>query len=142
MTVREHLAGRGIRRLKSGRAFRYIDANGRPVSRRDVKRCRALRIPPAWKDVAISARPHSRVQAIGRDAAGRWQYVYHATHVRRQEQEKFRRVIQFGMALPGMRRTVNQHLRLEGLPREKVLAAIVRILSLSFIRPGSELYAA
>lgn len=142
MTIRERLAQGGIRRLRSGRAFRYVHADGHRASAHDTERCRGLRIPPAWRDVAIASRPQARVQAIGRDAAGRWQYLYHPQHVRHQEQEKFRRVLRFGAALPRMRRAVNQHLRLEGLPRQKVMAAIVRILSLSFIRPGSEVYAA
>jgi DNA topoisomerase I len=81
------------------------------------------------------------VQAIGRDAAGRLQSLYHANHVRRQEARKFRRLIKFAEALPKMRATVASHIKQPGLRREPVMAAIVRILSTCFLRPGSQVYA-
>src|SRR5205823_5252694 len=75
------------------------------------------------------------------DAAGRWQYVYHENHVRHRERKKFQRLVQFGESLPAMRRAAAQHFRLSGLPRERVMACVLRILSLSFLRPGSQAYA-
>jgi DNA topoisomerase-1 len=81
------------------------------------------------------------VQAVGKDAAGRWQYLYHETHVRRSEKKKFERLIEFAQSLPAMRRTVTKDLSQPGLARERVMAGIMRILSSSFIRPGSQVYA-
>jgi DNA topoisomerase-1 len=82
------------------------------------------------------------VQAVGRDAAGRWQYVYHDDHVRQRERKKFQRLIRFGAALPRLRRAVARDLRIRELTRDRVLATVVRILACAFIRPGSEAYAA
>src|SRR5204862_6773163 len=104
------------------------------------RRIEALHIPPAGKDVAISRSPGSAVQVVGRDAAGRWQYLYHERHVARRERRKSRRVIQFAEALPRMRHAVARDLARAGLPREKVLACILRILSTCFLRPGSQVY--
>ena len=81
------------------------------------------------------------MQAMGQDAAGRWQYLYHEKHVRRSERKKFARLIQFGDSLPAVRKAVARQLGLPGLPRERVMAGIMRILSSSFIRPGSQVYA-
>src|SRR5581483_5112672 len=80
-------------------------------------------------------------QAIGKDNAGRWQYLYHESRVRLREREKLLRLIKFAENLPLLRRSIARHLRLPGLPRERVMAAILRILSSSFIRPGSQVYA-
>jgi len=91
--------------------------------------------------VWINSVPGGAVQAIGTDAAGRVQYLYHVTHVRRQEARKFQRLIKFAEALPQMRSTVASHLRQQGLGRERVLASILRILSTCFMRPGSQVYA-
>jgi DNA topoisomerase-1 len=142
MTRIEKLQMNGIRRLGSPRkGFRYVTANGRPPGPHDLQRIRSLVLPPAWKDVAIAASPGSALQAVGRDAAGRWQYRYSDAHVRRREQEKSRRLLHFLDALPKMRAAVRRDLALPGLPREKVLACILRILSMSFLRPGSQVYA-
>jgi DNA topoisomerase-1 len=81
------------------------------------------------------------VQAVGKDAAGRWQYLYHEKHTRRSEKKKFERLIEFGESLPAMRRAVTKDLGQPGLPRERVMAGILRILASSFIRPGSQVYA-
>ena len=124
-----------------GRGFRYRRVDGGKVTSQDLARVRALRIPPAWTDVAINSAASGRVQVVGKDAAGRWQYLYHESHVRRREQKKFIRLMKFGDSLPAMRRAVNRDLRKPGLPRERVLAGIVRILSAAFLRPGSEVYA-
>jgi DNA topoisomerase-1 len=141
MTIVERLQATGIRRIGSpSRGFRFRGAGG-AVGAGERRRIEALRIPPAWKDVAISRSPGSAVQVVGRDAAGRWQYLYHPRHVARRERKKSRRVIHFAEALPRMRRAVARDLARPGLPREKVLACILRILSTCFFRPGSQVYA-
>jgi len=143
MTTIERLRTTGIQRRgtpKSG--FRYAHADGDRASTSDLERISELRLPPAWSDVAISASPGARVQAIGRDAAGRWQYVYHPNHVRTRERQKYARLVRFGDALPRLRRAVAQDLRSRELTRDRVLAAMVRILANAFLRPGSEVYAA
>jgi DNA topoisomerase-1 len=142
MTQLERLQKTGIQRLgtpKSG--FRYESANGGSVSRADLARIKALRIPPAWTNVAINRSAKGMLQAVGTDAAGRSQYLYHENHVRKREQKKFGRLLAFAQALPKMRRVVARDLRRPELDREKVMACILRILSTCFMRPGSEVYA-
>jgi DNA topoisomerase-1 len=142
MTRLQHLQKTGIKRLGSaGRGFKYKHADGQKVGAADLKRIQSLKIPPAWTDVAINTRAGGALQVIGKDAAGRWQYLYHENHTRRQDTKKFQRIIAFAEALPKMRATVALHLRQPGLGRERVLASIMRILSTCFIRPGSEVYA-
>src|SRR5205085_6609467 len=141
MTKLERLQQIGIRRLGSPkRGFRYRPVSGR-LAKADLDRIDALRIPPAWTEVAINPAAKARVQAVGKDAAGRWQYLYHPDHVKIQEAKKFKRVGKFAKALPKMRATVTRHLRQSGLSQERVLAAILRILSTCFMRPGSQVYA-
>jgi DNA topoisomerase-1 len=142
MTIVERLQLHGIRRLgtmKSG--FRYRNGTGRILAAPEVERVRALRIPPAWTDVAIHPTGRASVVAVGKDAAGRWQYLYHPAHVARREREKQERMIRFIQALPAMRRRVARDLARPGFEREKVLAAILKILTMCFLRPGSEDYA-
>lgn len=141
MTKLERLQSIGIRRLGSPkRGFRYESQNGR-LTKADLERIENLKIPPAWVDVAINPAAKGRVQAVGRDAAGRWQYLYHENHTRAQELRKFQRITKFALALPKMRATIRRHLRQPGLGRERVLAAVLRILSTCYMRPGSEVYA-
>ena len=141
MTNIERLQNIGIRRLGTPkRGFRYKPVSGR-LTKADLDRLEELKIPPAWTDVAINPAATGRVQVIGKDAAGRWQYLYHANHTRAQEQRKFKRITKFAQAIPEMRKTVARHLRQPGLTRERVLAAILRILSTCYMRPGSEVYA-
>ena len=141
MTKLERLQNIGIRRLGSPqRGFRYESQNGR-LTKADLERIENLKIPPAWVDVAINPAAKGRVQAVGRDAAGRWQYLYHENHTRVQELRKFQRITKFALALPKMRATIRRHLRQPGLGRERVLAAVLRILSTCYMRPGSEVYA-
>jgi DNA topoisomerase I len=142
MTRIERICATGIRRIGTPeRGFRYQRADGRKISREELSRIDALKIPPAWQDVCINSSAAAAVQAVGRDAADRWQYLYHDSHTRRQEKRKYVRVMEFAESLPGMRKTIGSHLRLQGLSRERVMAAILRILAMSFIRPGSETYA-
>ena len=141
MTKLERLQNNGIRRLGTPkRGFRYKPTSGR-VTNEDLKRIYDLKIPPAWTDVFINPAAKGRVQAIGKDAAGRWQYLYHESHTRAQELRKFQRLTKFAQAIPKMRATVTRHLRQPGLTRERVLASILRILSTCYMRPGSEVYA-
>ncbi len=142
MTHIERLQRNGIRRLgTSKRGFRYEHADGGKVSRADRERIELLRIPPAWTDVAINSAANGRLQAVGQDAAGRWQYLYHENHTRSQDARKFQRLIKFAQALPVMRTTIAKHLRQPDLGRERVLACVLRILSTCFLRSGSEVYA-
>src|SRR5262245_28419905 len=128
MTTTERIHASGILRMGTPkRGFRYSRADGGKVTQKDLARIRRLKIPPAWIEVAINAAENGRVQVVGRDVAGRWQYLYHESHVRRREREKFHRIIRFAEALPLMRRAVKRDLRKPGLPKERVLASIVRI---------------
>lgn len=141
MTRLERLQKSGIRRVGTpARGFKYEFAGATKVGAADLKRIDRLRIPPAWHDVWISATAGGALQAMGLDAAGRWQSLYHANHVRRQESRKFRRLIKFAESLPKMRSTVASHIEQSGLGREPVMAAMLRILSTCFLRPGSQVY--
>jgi len=143
MTCIQRLQKDGIVRRGSRRGgFRYAYRGGGRVARLELERIANLGLPPAWRDVVIDRSPRARVQAMGRDAAGRWQYIYHPNHVRLRELRKHERLRHFGAALPRLRRAVSSHMRLDGLPREKILATIVRLLACAFIRPGNEIYAA
>jgi len=142
MTRIEKLCAKGIHRTGSpARGFRYLDADGRKIKGADLHRAEALKIPPAWTDVCINSSASGAVQAVGKDAAGRWQYIYHDSHVRHRERKKFQRLIDFAEKLPAMRKAVAKDLRQRGFPKPRVMASILRILSMSFIRPGSEVYA-
>jgi DNA topoisomerase-1 len=142
MTRLEQLQKSGMRRVGTpARGFNYKSAGGIKVSAADLKRIDELKIPPAWSDAWINAAAGGAVQAIGRDAAGRLQSLYHANHVRRQEARKFRRLIKFAEALPKMRATVSSHIKQPTLGKEPVMAAMLRILSTCFLRPGSQVYA-
>jgi DNA topoisomerase-1 len=142
MTRLEQLQKTGIHRLGTPkRGFRYQRADLGKVSATDLRRIRDLKIPPAWTDVWINSAAGGTVQAMGRDAAGRLQYLYHFNHTRRQEAKKFRRVIKFAEALPQLRATVGSQIKQSGLGKEPVMASILRILSTCFMRPGSQAYA-
>lgn len=142
MTILERLRATGIRRLGSpARGFRYVGPRGGSVTKSDRARILALRIPPAWQEVAIHPSPVAAVQAIGKDKAGRWQYLYHEMQTGRRQRRKQDRLVRFIAALPRMRRAVTRDLARRGMPREKVLAGILRILATCFLRPGSKVYA-
>jgi len=132
----------GIRRRRSGRGFTYRDADGATVrDPESLERIRKLAIPPAWTDVWICPWPNGHLQATGRDARGRKQYRYHARFRARRERVKYERLVDFARALPAIRDRVDRDLAREGLPREKVLAAVVRLLELTLIRVGNDEYA-
>jgi DNA topoisomerase-1 len=132
----------GIRRKRAGKGFRYETATGAPVrDEATLKRIRALAIPPAWRDVWICPQASGHIQATGRDARGRKQYKYHARFREVRESTKFHHMLAFADSLPRIRRRVNEHLALPGLPREKVLATIVHLLESTLIRVGNDEYA-
>src|SRR5262249_20463426 len=142
MTKIELLCAQGIHRLGSPKSgFRYRRADGTKPTRDNLIRISKLRVPPAWSEVCINESAGGAIQAIGKDAAGRWQYLYHENQVRRRELKKFRRLIEFADSLPVLRKTIARQLNLPGLSRERVMACILRILSSSFLRPGSQVYA-
>lgn len=142
MTHIETLRAQGIRRVGTPkRGFRYQQSNGKPLPASERERIEALKIPPAWTDVLISPSAKSKLQAVGKDSAGRWQYRYHETFTKERETEKFKRVVDFARALPKLRRRVAADLRKPGLGRDKVMACLLRILGTCFIRPGSQQYA-
>ena len=114
---------------------------GKRVSKADVARIRSLVIPPAWTDVWICPDPRGHLQATGRDARGRKQYRYHPRWREVRDEDKYGRLPEFGRALPTIRRHVASDLNRAGLPRRKVLAAIVKLLETTFIRVGNEEYA-
>ena len=135
-------ASPGLSRRRSGRGFVYLDARGRRVtSQARLAWIRSLAIPPAWTDVWICTSRHGHLQATGRDARGRKQYRYHPAWRGQRDEVKYDRLIAFGMALPRIRRRVARDLRRPGLPRERVLAAVVLLLEKTGTRIGNEEYA-
>jgi DNA topoisomerase I len=133
--------GPGIRRKRAGRAFRYLDTAGRPIREQDlIGRIKSLAIPPAWTDVWICPDPRGHLQATGRDARGRKQYRYHPRWRQIRDAVKYDRMLDFAAALPKIRRRTDDDLERPGMPREKVLAAIVRLLEETRIRVGNEEY--
>ena len=134
----------GIRRLGSkgdGFFYRYPGTNETVREERVLERIQNLKVPPAWQDVRIARNPSAKVQAVGYDSAGRLQYVYNARYRERKEREKFERVLRFADALPTMRKTTSDHLRRKELGREKVLAAMTRLMNAAYFRVGEERYA-
>jgi DNA topoisomerase-1 len=128
-------------RTRSGN-FTYRDRKGDKVEdARTLDRIAALAIPPAWENVWICPRDDGHIQAIGRDAKGRKQYRYHARWRAVRDEAKYDKMIAFGRALPKLRRRVEADLSRRGLSREKVLAAVVRLLEVTLIRVGNEEYA-
>ncbi|MBO0740364.1 MAG: DNA topoisomerase IB [Hyphomicrobiaceae bacterium] len=132
----------GIRRHRAGKGFRYANPDGtRLADPAALKRIKSLVIPPAWTDVWISPQPNGHIQATGRDAKGRKQYRYHTRFREVRESTKFHHMLSFAESLPAIRKRVNDHLGLRGLPREKVLATVVRLLESTLIRVGNDEYA-
>lgn len=133
----------GINRKKWGRGFTYIDASGSHVQDESVReRIEGLVIPPGWSDVWICADAKGHIQATGRDAEGRKQYIYHSEWERIRNRAKFNRIVAFGDALSGIRERCESDLRKKGLPYEKVLAAVIFLLDRTLIRIGNKTYAA
>jgi len=131
----------GIRRIGTGKTFRYIGPNGRVI--RDtatLARIRSLAVPPAWTDVWICPIDEGHLQAVGRDARQRKQYRYHPRWREVRDSTKFDRMADFGKVLSKIRAHVKRDLAKTGLPKEKVLATIVRLLEITLIRVGNEEY--
>ena len=119
--------------------FRYETADGARVREEAaLERIRALAIPPAWREVRISPSPRNSLQAIGVDAKGRAQRIYHPTTVARRQRRKFEKIERFGEALPALRRRANEDIVREGLTKERVLAVVVRLINDLYFRVGSE----
>ena len=122
--------------------FRYLDAHGRRITdEAKLERIEALVIPPAWKDVWISANPRANLQATGVDAAGRRQYLYHPAYRAQQEQAKFDKLVRFAEKLPELRAAMAEHMECDTYDRERVCAIAVRLINLGWFRVGSDRYA-
>jgi DNA topoisomerase-1 len=135
-------ASPGIQRKRSGKHFRYIDLDGKPIRDPEVlQRIKSLAIPPAWTNVWICASTKGHIQATGRDAKGRKQYRYHPRWRQVRDATKYEHLIAFGEALPKVRERVSHDLMLRGLPYEKVIATVIRLLDITLIRIGNEEYA-
>lgn len=139
---RSDVHGPGVRRVRRGRGFSYQHPDGSPVTdEATLQRIKDLVIPPAWKRVWICPYPNGHIQAVGTDAAGRRQYLYHQRWQEERSEEKFDRVLQMSAALPDMRRRIAADLRGRGLARDRVLALALHLLDLGYFRAGSEQYA-
>ncbi|MEO8279828.1 MAG: DNA topoisomerase IB [Ideonella sp.] len=133
----------GLRRLRHGRNFRYVDAHGKAIGDGSVlQRIKALVLPPAWSDVWICSRSDGHLQATGRDARGRKQYRYHAQWLEQRGQTKFDHLRTFGQVLPRIRQQVQRQLSGDAEPtRQRVLATLVRLLDTTWLRIGNDEYA-
>ncbi|WP_110686786.1 DNA topoisomerase IB [Salinicola aestuarinus] len=130
-----------VTRKRCGKGFTYRDADGKTLKDKAWRDWIAsLAIPPAWRDVEIVLDERHHIHATGRDSAGRKQYVYNAKWREKREALKFDRIVEFAGRLTPMRRITGQHMTLDGLPREKVLACMVRLIDSAYFRPGSERY--
>lgn len=121
------------------KGFAYLDAGGKAIKdEAALERIKSLVIPPAWKYVRIAPAAGSKIQALGMDTSGRIQYIYHSKFAERQQQKKFEKIERFGEYLPRLRKITNEHIALEGFPREKVLAVVMRLINSLYIRVGTE----
>jgi DNA topoisomerase-1 len=131
----------GIRRKKSGKGFTYLKPDGSKVAdKATLDRIKSLAIPPAYTDVWICAKANGHIQATGRDAKGRKQYRYHPAFREVRESTKYEHMLEFARGLPAIRKTIDEHMSLRGLPREKVLATVVHLLENTLIRVGNSDY--
>jgi DNA topoisomerase-1 len=128
-----------VRRGSKSRGFWYEDARGRRVTGEDaLARIKSLAVPPAWRHVRVAPGPHCRLQAIGLDDAGRVQRIYNPAFAARRQRLKYDKIVRFGEALPALRKKTNEDIALEGMPRERVLAVVVRLINDLYFRVGSE----
>jgi DNA topoisomerase I len=127
------------RKGSKSKNFKYLTANGERISdEKQLERIKSLVIPPAWKYVRINHSAGNKIQAIGMDTSGRIQYIYHSKFAEKQQRKKFAKIEKFGEYLPNLRKVTNEHLALEGFPREKVLAIMTRLINSLYIRVGTE----
>jgi DNA topoisomerase-1 len=139
---RVRCTGPGISRRRQGRGFSYVHPNGQQVADdTTLERIRSLAIPPAWADVWICPDERGHLQAVGTDAAGRRQYLYHEEWRTRRDRQKFDRALRLARRLPAMRKICDRDIASRGLTRERALAGAIRLLDLGFFRIGSEAYA-
>lgn len=132
----------GIQRKRSGKGFTYIGLDGQPIKdRQERERLDKIGIPPAWTDVWISPYPNGHILTTGRDAKGRKQYRYHPDWNAIRNETKFSRMVEFGKCLPKIREMTEKHIQQPELTREKILAAVVRLLEKTLIRIGNMEYA-
>lgn len=132
----------GFGRKRTGSSFSYYDTSGKRIADKAViRRIKSIGIPPAYEFVWICPSPHGHIQATGLDARGRKQYRYHPKWRELRDQNKYEHVMQFALALPALREKVTSDMKLDGLPREKVLATIVSLLEKTLIRVGNAEYA-
>lgn len=132
----------GIGRKRRGRYWAYFDSEGNRITdREEIERLNAIGLPPAYENAWFCADPNGHLQATGVDARGRKQYRYHADFRAKRENAKYEGLLEFGKALPRLRRRVEQDLKKRELTREAVLAAVVRLLDTEHIRIGNEEYA-
>jgi DNA topoisomerase I len=131
----------GWTRRRAGTGFTYVDENGARLPAEQVARIKSLAIPPAWRDVWICPHPNGHLQAVGVDAAGRKQYLYHPDWRTKRDAEKFDRVLEIARTLPVTRAAVLEHVALDGMPFERASATAVRLLDLGCFRIGSDAYA-
>jgi DNA topoisomerase I len=131
-----------IRRIKRGKAYSFIRANGTAVRHAGtIRRLNSMAVPPAYVEVRYSPDPASHLQAVGRDAAGRLQYRYHSDWEKVREQRKAHRLARLVGALPKIRRNVSMHLSGDTPTREFALSAVIELIARTAIRPGNESYA-
>jgi DNA topoisomerase-1 len=131
----------GFRRRKNGKRFVYLDLAGKIIRHSEViRRIKGLTIPPAWRDVWICPLPNGHLQATGRDARGRKQYRYHPRWRDVRDQTKYEKMLAFAKQLPAIRQQIENDLALPGLPRQKILATVVRLLETGMMRVGNEEY--
>ena len=132
----------GFTRKRKGTAFDYFDKDGKHITdEKLLERIRSIGIPPAYEDVWISPFANGHIQATGKDARGRKQYRYHTKWRSTRDENKFQHMLQFGDALPAIRKKVAEHLKLPGLPRDKVLACVISLMEKTLIRVGNAEYA-
>lgn len=130
-----------ISRKKRGRGYSFYDENGNLIKDKKVlKRLKALVIPPMWNEVMVCRFDDGHIQAIGRDAKDRKQYIYHSEYEKRQQEAKFKKMLDFSKNLPKIRKTAHEHLELKGWGKDKVLALIVLLLDEYGIRIGNKEY--
>lgn len=132
---------KGWTRRRVGRGFLYLDHEGVRLCDEDSERCRGLVIPPAWEEVWICPHPNGHIQAVGVDAAGRRQYLYHPEWRVKRDKMKFDRVTEVAAQLPRARAAILEHIALDGMPMERAAATAVRLLDLGYFRIGSDSYA-
>ena len=132
--------GKWWRRVGSkSRGFKYTNAEGKPISaNEELERINSLVIPPAWKYVRICPSAGGRLQAVGMDTTGRVQYIYHSKFAEKNQRAKFAKIERFGTFLPELRKATNEHIALEGLPREKILAVTMRLINSLYFRVGAD----